>query len=229
MVVLFCFCKKNETTTSDSENTMATEDSTVVDEMKEYKIKSITRKDYHADNKFGEFIQKEQVNRVVRRYNEDGLSYEVEIEVIDPSQARVAGDTLARKNNSNVFTYVPKAKEKGLVEMYTKAGELVEVYKITENKMVGYVADNMKEPFVIRTFDDRGNYDYQIINTGDEYLYVTKHRTIEKDERGFATKTHAVAMQFKKHDSIDYDNLNYNDLELVNKNYQVVEFKFETY
>lgn len=229
MVVFFCFCKQNNETNQDTNDITATEDTVVIEQAKDYKIKSITRKDYYADNQFGEFIQKEQVNRVVRRYNEEGLSYEVEIEVIDPSQARVAGDTLARKNNSNVFTYVPKAKENGLVEMYTKEGALVEVYKMSKNKMVGYVADNMEEPFVIRTFDDMGNYDYQIINTGDEYLYVTKHRIVEKDERGFATKTHAIAMQFKKNDSIDYNNLDYNDLELVNKNYQVVEFNFETY
>jgi hypothetical protein len=196
------------------------------EEKKVLKIKSITRKDFYADYKYGDYIQGKQANKVVRKFNEDNLPYEIEIEVMDPSQTKVAGDTLARATN-NVFVYVPK-RNGDRIEMYTEAGDLVEILFREGNKMIGYTVDNDEEPFVIRQFDTDGNYDYQVIN-GDEFLYVTKHNIVEKDANGFATKSHAVRMQLKKRADIDYNNFDYSTLELVSKNYQVVVFKYEVY
>jgi len=197
---------------------------------KEVKIKSVTRKDYLAEYKFGEYIQGKQLNRVVRRFNEKSLPYEIEIEVMDPDDMGVSsGDSLSIDPlNGNVFKYTPK-KNGNKIEMYGVNGDLAEILIHKDNTMYGYTASNDKEPFVVRKYDEIGNYDYQVINTGDDFLYVTKHVIIDKDENGFATKSNAMWFQYKKRADINYNNIDFSSLEVVDKNYQVVEFNFELY
>lgn len=222
-------CKQEQKTDVPSE-VAGQETEVVTEEKKNHKIKSITRRDYFAKNEFGEYIQGKQINNVIRRYNEDGLPYEIEIGILDASQAKVAGDTLSKDSkNSNVFVYSPK-KNGDNVEMYTKDGELAEILVMKNNMMIGYEAGNETEPFAIRKFDEIGNYEYQvIIPEGDDHVYATVHDIVEKDENGFAKKSNAVWMQLKKRDDIDYNNLDISKLEVVSKSYQVVEFDYEVY
>jgi len=201
-----------------------------VEVKKDFKIKSVTRKDYLAEYKFGEYIQGKQLNKVVRRFNEESLPYEIEIEVIDPDDMGVSsGDSLSIDPlNENIFKYTPK-KNGNKIEMYGMNGDLAEILIHKNNMMFGYTADNDKEPFVIRKYDDIGNYVYQVINTGDDFLYVTKHVIIDKDEKGFAKKSNALWFQYKKRADINYNDIDFSSLEVVDKNYQVVEFNFELY
>lgn len=195
---------------------------------KDFKIKSVTRKDYLAEYKFGEYIQGKQLNTITRRFNEESLPYEIEIKIESPDDmGKVAGDTLSKDpSDSNLFKYTPK-RNGNKIEMFGEDGTLAEILVMKDNAMFGYTADNDKEPFVVRKYDDIGNYVYQVINTGDEFLYVTKHTIIEKDENGFAKKTNAMWFQYKKRADIDYNNIDFSALEVVDKNYQVVEFDFE--
>ncbi|NQY05566.1 MAG: hypothetical protein HRT68_05005, partial [Flavobacteriaceae bacterium] len=84
-------------------------ETSATEEKKDYKVKSVTRKDYFAENNFGDYVQGKQINRVVQRFNEESIPYEIEIEIIDPTRAKSAGDTLAKnEDKGNVFTYTPK-------------------------------------------------------------------------------------------------------------------------
>ena len=197
---------------------------------KDFKIKSVTRKDYLAEYKFGEYIKGKQLNKVVRKFNEESLPYEIEIKIIDPDdKVMISGDSLSTDPlNDNIFKYSPK-KNGNKVEMYGMNGELAEILIHKNNTMFGYTADNHKEPFVVRKFDDIGNYVYQVINTGDDFLYVTRYVIIDKDKNGFATKSNAMWFQYKKRADINYNNIDFSSLEVIDKNYQVVEFNFELY
>lgn len=223
---LFFSCKKEES----AEVTTPVQKVAVQTETKEnVKIKSITRKDYLADYSYGEYIKGNQINFIKESFNEDALPYEIEIEIMDPNIAKVAGDSTSKKNgNDNIFKYIPK-KNGDRIELYGVDGNLAEIYINNNNTLYGYTVDNDKEPFVVRGFDEMGNYKYQVINAGDEFLYVTKHNIVEKDDKGFATKSNAMWIQYKKRADIDYNNLDFSQLEVVEKNYQVVEFEYDLY
>jgi len=201
-----------------------------VEVKKDFKIKSVTRKDYLAEYKFGEYTKGKQLNKVVRKFNEQSLPYEIEIEIIDPDdKVMISGDSLSTDPlNDNVFKYTPK-KNGYKVEMYGIDGELAEILIHKGNTMYGYTADNDKEPFIIREFDALGNYNYQVINTGDEFLYVTRYAIVDIDENGFAKKSNAMWFQYKKRADINYNNIDFSSLEVIDKNYQVAEFNFELY
>ncbi|MFD0962525.1 hypothetical protein [Pseudofulvibacter geojedonensis] len=226
VVCLLFSCKKEQSTELNATE-LKVEDKVTI--RKDFKIKSVTRKDFLADYKYGKYIQGEQINFTKESFNEESLPFEVEIEIMDPSLAKVAGDSTSKKDgNDNVFKYIPK-KNGDKIELYGVDGNLAEIYIKNNNTLFGYTVENDEEPFVIRQFDDIGNYIYQVINTGDEYLYVTKHNIVEKDANGFATKSNALWLQYEKRDDIDYNNLDFSQLKVVDKNYQVVEFKYELY
>ena len=149
---------------------------------------------------------------------------------MDPDDMGVSsGDSLSIDPlNGNVFKYTPK-KNGNKIEMYGVNGDLAEILIHKDHTMFGYTADNDKEPFVVRKYDEIGNYIYQVINTGDEFLYVTKHTIVAKDDNGFATKSNAMWFQYRKRADINYNNIDFSSLEVVDKNYQVVEFNFELY
>lgn len=218
-------CKEKKQSHEEEKNVIETP---AVAVKKDFKIKSVTRKDFLAEYKFGEYIQGKQLNTIIRRFNADDLPYEIEINIeSEDDMGKVAGDTLSKDpSDSNVFKYTPK-RNGNKIEMYGEDGTLAEILIKKDNIMYGYTADNDAEPFVVRKYDDIGNYVYQVINAGDEYLYVTKHTIIEKDDNGFAEKTNALWVQYKKRGDIDYNNIDFSLLEVVDKNYQVVEFNFE--
>lgn len=223
---LFFSCKKEQ---SAEMVTPEVKVETKVENNKIFKIKSVTRKDYLAEFKYGKYIKGEQINYIKESFNEDSLPFEVEIVIMDPEMAKVAGDSISKdEGNDNIFKYVPKRNE-DRIELYGVDGNLAEIYINNDSTLFGYTADNDKEPFVIRKFDEIGNYIYQVINAGDEFLYVTNHTIVEKDVNGFATKSNAMWIQYKKRQDIDYNNIDFSKLEVVEKNYQVVEFEFDLY
>ena len=223
-------CKENKST-AENATTNTTQTEIAAKEQPaavktDYKIKSVTRVDFLADYQYGNYVKGDQIARSTRRFNEQLLPYEIELEVKDPDKVKIAGDTLS-KTAANIFSYQPE-KKGDTVEMYNEKGELVEVLVKKPNTMYGYTVDNKEEPFVIRNYDDQGNYLSQVINA-DGFLFVTEYDIVDRDENGFATTTHARWIQYKKRDDINYEKIDFSRLEVVDKNYQIVEFNYELY
>ncbi|NQY05565.1 MAG: hypothetical protein HRT68_05000 [Flavobacteriaceae bacterium] len=222
MLVVFVFtfsCKNNQEGEEIIDNEVAevSSEAQLEEEMPVeviQKIKKITKKDFSADYKFGEYIKKDLLSTVVETFTQESLIEQVSI-VIDEQEV-------------NVYDYIPKLANEHKVELYDKENKLIEVEIHKDNVLYSYEVGNPTEPTLVRKYDEKGNHLVEVSMNNDD-MFVTQYDIKEYDENGYAKVSNALWLQYKKPNYFDYDSFDFSVLEVVAKNYQVVEFDYELY
>lgn len=221
LVTLAMSCKDTSTATEDTtannpSEMISTEDEMPVEVVQ--KIRKIEKKEFTAENKYGEYVKGEWVSTVVESFTEESLIKQVAI-------------TIDAEGNepSNIYNYEPKLVNEHKIELYNDAGELIEIEVHMENTLYSYEVSNPEEPTLVRQYDDKGNHLYEVTNPDGEHLYVTKYDIIEKDDNGYAKKSNALWIKYKKPNHVNFNDLDFSNAEVLAKSYQVIEFNYELY